>query len=1031
MNLAEVSIKRPVFAVMMIMALMVFGAISYSKVGVDLYPEVDFPVITATIVYPGADPETMERNVADPVEEAINTLSGIKALRSKNLEGVSIISAEFELEVNGDQALQDVRDRIARLSSTLPSGAEAPIVAKLDLGAAPIITVGLAADMDIGELTELADKTVKARLQTISGVGNVDIVGGRERQIRILVDPVKLSGFGLSVDDVASGVRAQNIELPAGSLQRGGAELAVKLKGELTSAQEIGEILLSAPSGAVRVKEVAQVVDGVEPAKSASFLDGKPAVTLVVSKQSGSNTVEVAHQVKSSLDDLKHELEGRGVLLTVPTDNSVYIEHSIHEVQFDLLFGAALAVIVIMLFLLDLRATAISAIAIPTSVVATFAFIKVMDFTFNNMTMLALSLAIGILVDDAIVVIENIHRHLQMGKTAMQAATDATGEIFLPVLAMTSTIIAVFLPVAVMKGIVGRFFLQFGLTVSFAVAVSMLVSFTLTPMLSSRLLRHTESRGRIAGFIERNLNKLDRGYGRIISWSLSHRAATLGLTFLALIFSGVMVSRVPMEFIPDEDRAMYTIRLETPAGTPLEATAAATEGVAKDLRDNAPEVATTLSTIGGGTEGQANIGEVLVNLTGAKTRKVHQRDLMAWVRERYSQLADGSTLTVSAQSGPGGGAPIQYSLRGQNLDDLVSAAQALKAELEKTPGFVDVGISYQAAKPELNLIVDRERASALGVPVSAVATTIRSLLAGDKISEFKQGGEAYDIVVRLPEQEEARIETLSALKVRSMSGELVDLSNVVRSERGLGPTRIEREARQRQVTVSAALEGILLGDASKILLEKVAPITPSGVSGKFAGNSQLMAESMGYMLEALMIAVLLVYMILAAQFNSFIHPITIMVSMPLSVIGAFGALYIAGMSLSIFAMIGVIMLMGLVTKNAILLVDFAEQLRAEGMQVREALVKAGILRLRPILMTALSMVFGMLPVALALSEGGESRAPMAVCVIGGLITSTVLTLVVVPVIYTLMDALTNNRVTRYLSSKIFSAGAAHPEGTAA
>ncbi|MCA9639505.1 MAG: efflux RND transporter permease subunit [Polyangiaceae bacterium] len=1023
MNLAEVSIRRPVFAAMLIMALMVFGLISYNKVGVDLYPEVDFPVITVTVVYPGADPETMERNVADKIEESVNTLGGIRSLKSTNLEGVTIVSAEFELEKNGDQALQDVRDKVSRLANELPSGAKSPIVEKFDIGAAPIITMAMAADMPVGKLTDIADNTVKARLQRINGVGSVDIVGGRERQVQILVDPVKLAGLGMTVEDVANAVKAQNIEVPAGSFSKGGAELSVKTKGELNTPQQVADILLVGTGDAnLRIRDIAKVVDGVEKATSSSYLDGKPAVSLVVSKQSGSNTVAVAHDVKGAIDELKADLKKQGIELTVPTDNSVYIEHSINDVKFDLFLGALLAVLIILVFLLDWRATLISAIAIPSSVVATFAFIKVMNFTFNNMTMLALSLAIGILVDDAIVVIENIHRHLVMGKKPLQAAKDATSEIFLAVLAMTSTIIAVFFPVAVMKGIVGRFFLQFGLTVSFAVAVSMLVSFTLTPMLSSRFLKegHGEHRWAIPRAIDNALKWLDRVYGKVIAWSLSHRVITLGLTTVALIFSGFLVTKVPAEFVPAEDRSMFTVKVEAPPGTPLESTTKAVEAVAKDLREHGPGVISTLTTVGGGAQGQINVGEIQVNMTGAKGRKFHQLDLMAWVRERYQNVGDGTKLTVLSISGPGGGqAPVQYAIRGNNLDELVATAEKLKEELAKTKGFVDVAVSYQSGKPELNLEVDRERASALNVPVASVATTIRAFLAGDAVSEMKQGGEAYDIVVKLPTDQETRIEDLSSLKVRSTTGQLVDLSNLVKSERALGPTKIEREARQRQVIVSASLEGLAQGEATKIVNEKADAILPATVHGAMTGNSQMMVESFGYMLEALAIAVILVYMILAAQFDSFIHPITIMVSLPLSVIGAFGGLFISGMTLSIFAMIGVIMLMGLVTKNAILVVDFTEQLRKEGKPMREALIEAGVLRLRPILMTGFAMVFGMLPVALALGEGGEARAPMAVCVIGGLITSTVLTLVVVPVIYTIMEAITHNRFTRFLEGIVF------------
>ncbi len=1032
MNIADLSIKRPVVAAMLIAAVMVFGLISYPKVGVDLYPEVDFPVVTVTVAYPGADPETMERNVAEPVEDAVSTMGGIRSLKSINADGVTQVITEFDLEVSADDAVQDIRDRISRIASRLPEGAEAPIVDKFDIGAMPIMTLALAGELPRRELTQIADKLVKTRVQQISGVGGVDIVGGRDRQIQVLIDPARLAGVGLTVDDVANAIRSQNVEVPAGRFNNGTRELSVKTKGELSTASEIGDIALASASVPnLRVTDVAEVVDGTEEARSASFLNGSPAISLVIRKQSGSNTVAVADHVRAVVEELRAETEKRGVTLTIPSDNSVYIARSIHDVQFDLVFGGLLAVLVIFIFLMNWRATLISAVAIPTSVVATFAFISVMDFTFNNMTMLALSLAIGILVDDAIVVIENIHRHLERGKTALAAASDATREIFLAVVAMTSTIIAVFVPVAVMKGIVGRFFLEFGLTVSFAVAMSMLVSFTLTPMLASRLLqRDVESRGWFAQRLDHALDWLGRKYGGVIGWSLSHRGATLGVASVALIASAGMVTQVKTEFTPTEDRAAFSVDIELPPGSTLDQTTHAAETVASDLRSHLPGVETTLTAIGGGAQGQAERASIQVGLVSAKKRKSSQQALMSWVRSRYSAL-EGAKLSVGEASASGGSAaPVQLNIRGNDIDELVVAAEALRAELTKIEGFVDVELSFEGGKPELALDVDRESAASLNVPVSAIGNTVRALLAGDPVSEIKDGGDAYDIVVRLSDVERKRITTLSDLKVRAASGELVDLANVVRVHHGSGPSQIDREARQRQVTVSANLDGLALGEASQHVEKAAAATVPKHLTIGFGGSTQIMEESFGYMIEALLLAIVLVYMILAAQFNSFIQPITIMISLPLSVIGAFGALYLTGMTLSIFSMIGVIMLMGLVTKNAILLVDFTNQLRESGASVRDALIEAGTLRLRPILMTALSMIFGMLPVALAVSEGGEARAPMAVCVIGGLITSTLLTLVVVPVVYTLVESLGDNRLTRWAQQHVLAKTDAAPGSVA-
>ncbi|HEY5957215.1 MAG TPA: efflux RND transporter permease subunit [Polyangiaceae bacterium] len=1028
MNLADVSIRRPVFATMLIAAFMVFGLLSYPKVGVDLNPDIDFPYVTVTVVYPGTDPGTMEREVAEKLEESVNTLGGIRALRSYNLESTTQLVIEFELEVNGDKAVQDVRDKVSRILRDLPPQADPPIIEKFDIGAAPIMYLALSGNIEARKLTRIADKTVKERLQRIRGVGSVDVIGGRDREIQVYIDPDKLNGLGLSTQDLAQTIAAQNIEVPAGSFESGTRELTVKTKGQLVTAEDVANIVLptrtldNRSSPVVRVSDVARVIDGTKEARSGSTFDGKPAIALAITKQSGANTVAIADAVRREVADLTPLVAQQGAGLTIATDSSTYIARSIHDVQFDLAFGAVLAVVVIFFFLVNARATFISALAIPTSVIATFAFVYWMKFTFNNMTMLALSLAIGVLVDDAIVVMENIHRHLEEGKSAVKAAGDATSEIFLAVLSMTSSILAVFVPVAVMKGIVGRFFLQFGLTVAFAVAMSMLVSFTLTPMMSSKLLSAHKGESLLARAVDAIMSFFERVYSKIIQWALSHRAITLLFAGLLLVGSGFLVTKVPVEFLPSEDRSQFQVTVELPTGTSLEASTKYIETIADDIRKNGPGVSHTLLTVGGGKQGQINKGDIQVNMVPVHERKVRQGQLMAWLRQRYSKMAP-ATITVS-EIGMGGGPsqPIQLLLQGDDLDELARVSGEVVEELKKLPGFVDVDTSYRGGKPEVAIHIDRERASALGVPVASIAQALRMFMAGDAVSELKEGTDAYDIIVQLPKDERSRVETLSSMRVRSSRGELVDLANLVTVTRETGPNRIERIDRQRQVTVLANLDKLPLGTA-RVQAEAIAKkVVPAGMHYRFEGMGRIMTESFGYMMEALFLAVVLVYMILAAQFNSFIQPVTIMLSLPLSVIGAFGALYLSGLTLSIYSMIGIIMLMGLVTKNAILLVDFANQARDQGQTVHDALVQAGVLRLRPILMTTVAMVFGMLPVALALGEGGEARAPMAVCVIGGLITSTLLTLVVVPVVYTLFQSMVDSRLMQWLGRKLFSTG---------
>jgi HAE1 family hydrophobic/amphiphilic exporter-1 len=963
-------------------------------------------------------------------------MSGIKVLKSISLESVAQVLIQFELEVNVDTAVQDVRDRVSGALNKLPTGIDPPVVQKFDVGAAPVLSVALSGNLPVRELTRLADDVVKVRVQRSTGVGAVDLVGGREREIHVLVDPARLAGHGLTVQDLSNSLQAQNLELPAGRIEEGQREYAVKTKGEVRSTQEIADILVSGVGGArIRVGDVAVVEDGTEEARSHSSMNGVAAVALVIRKQSGSNTVEVAHQVHKELEALKPVMEKAGAHISVPTDNAPYIEHSINDVKFDLWFGAVLAVVVILFFLHDVRATLISALAIPTSVIATLAFMQVMGFTFNNMTMLALSLSIGILVDDAIVVIENIHRHLEMGKPPLQAAAEATSEIGLAVLATTFCIVAVFLPVAVMKGIIGRFFFQFGLTVSVAVLVSLLVSFTLTPMMSSRLLRHSGHDRRpnfVVRIVEGFLGAIDRGYRVLLTGALRHRFITILVAMLSLAGSFVLVSRVKTEFTPPEDRAQFAVTVELPTGTSLATTTEYIEGVAADLRKNAPGASGAFVTIGGGAQGQVQIGQIQLLLVPRHERKFTQEQVMAWVRDRYSTTKQ-AIITANPISPIGGDSgfkqqPVQFNIRGTDIAELEKAAKDMLAELAKVKGLVDLDTSYRGGKPELAFEIDRDRAAELGVPASAIATTLRALIAGDKVTELKEGLELYDVTVQLSAAEKRGIASLDNMAVRASTGQLVPLSNVVRVLHSEGPAQIDRQARQRQITIFAGLQGMPLGEGIKEVDKVAAKVVPQQLTTDYAGMGEIMGESFGYMGIALALGIVIVYMILGAQFDSMLHPLTIMLSLPLSVVGAFGALYLSGMTLNIFSMIGFIMLMGLVTKNAILLVDYANLLREQGKPIIEALITAGATRLRPILMTTFAMIFGMLPVALALGEGGEARAPMAITVIGGLITSTLLTLVVVPVVYTFMERITQSGLMRWIGRKMTGESATAREG---
>jgi HAE1 family hydrophobic/amphiphilic exporter-1 len=923
------------------------------------------------------------------------------------MENVGIVIIQFELERKADQAVQDVRDKVSGILRDLPADLDPPVVEKFDVNAQPIIDLAVSGPLTPREVTRIADKLVKQKLQVLPGVGQVTLVGGQDREIQVWIDPARLASHYLSVSDVMQALAIQNIEIPGGRLDIGADEFVVKTRGQVHDAAELGDVIITSALGApVRIRDIARVEDGAEERRSHSALNGVSAVALRILKQSGANTVEVAALVKAEVERIRGQLPA-GVTIAMPRDNSVFIENAIGDVRFDLIFGAALAIFIVFVFLRDWRATFISALALPTSVIATFGFMKALDFTFNQLTMLALSLSVGILIDDAIVVIEAIHRHMVAGKKPMQAAKDATEEIGLAVMATTASILAVFIPVATMKGIIGRFFYQFGVTVAFAVAVSLFVAFTLTPMLSARLLTpHAHSKWVVARWLERTLDAVDRRYHGILAWALRHRALTMGIAVATLVATLGLAGLMKSEFFTQMDQSKFQISVELPTGRGLDATTNYVEALAKQVRE-IPGIKETFATVGGGAQGEVNKGLILVNLVPKHQRAFTQADAMIYVRKMVADWT-GAKLAVEESNDMGGGmraAAIQYNIRGSDLEEIHQAADALMARMQEIPGFVDIDSTYRGGKPEVAVKIDRDRAADLGVPVGMIAMALRTFFAGDKATDLTTDGDRIDVRVRLDAPYRAQPEDILGLGVRSTNGNLVQMASLVTVEPGSGPAMIERQDRQRQVTVLANLDGLVLGEAMLKVEAIAGEVVPATMTQDWAGFGQIMRESFGYMIPALIMAVILVYLILAAQFESFLHPFTIMLSLPFSFVGAFIALLIADKTLSVITFIGFILLMGLVTKNAILLVDFANQQKEKGLSTDAALLKAGPIRLRPILMTTAAMIFGMMPVAAALSEGSEQRAPMGVAVIGGLITSTLLTLVVVPVAYSLLDQL--------------------------
>jgi hydrophobic/amphiphilic exporter-1 (mainly G- bacteria), HAE1 family len=1010
--LSDLSIRRPVFTVIMMAMLLIFGLISYPALGVDLMPKIEAPYVTIKVLYQGADPDVVETRVLQPIEDAVSTISGVKRITSSGVESFGMVIIEFELEVSADRAAQDVRDKVAKVQNDLPSDAEAPVVEKLDIGAAPVVTLVLTgpANESMSRATWVADKRARAQIQRINGVASVDIIGKQEREIHLVADPDKLRTFGLTLPDIQQAVSYGNLDVPGGRVTTQDAELLIKTHGEAASLKQLEELVIASPGGVpIRISDVAKVLDSTEEVRTLASFNGKQALTLLVRKQSDANTVAVSDAVMKAVKAQTIQLPP-GYRLDIAQDASTFTRHAIEDVLFDLMFGAALAVAVIALFLRNLRATFISALALPTSVIATFAFMRAMHFTTNVLTMLALSLSIGMLIDDAIVVIENIHRHLEMGKTPKQAASDGAKEIGLAVLATTLSIVAVFVPVALMKGIVGRFFFEFGMTVTFAVLVSLFVSFTLTPMASSVLLKpHSENA--LSRAIGKVLSALDRGYRTMVGWVLSHRAVTVLAGVCALVAAVFLARRLPSEFMSANDQGEIDVVFTMPEGTSLDATYRRGEEIRKVAASSVREFKYALVLVGTGMRQKVNEGKVFVKLSGSKERTRTQNDIIGDLRVVMEKQFPGADIGINAGSivGNAGGdmmaKPLQIQLRGDNSEQLRKSANKLKGELSKRAGIVDLTISDRGSRPQFGFSIDRDKVAGAGLMPAQVALAVRTAINGTEVSQFRDGGDRYKVVLMAPDRFRSDRKAVLTLPLRGPAGNVVEVGELLRTVPEQAPAQIDREDRIRQVTVSANLKGIALGPAQTIVQQAAKATIPAEVALKFVGQGQIMAESFANMLAALLLAIVIIYMVLAAQFESFMHPLTIMVSLPLSLVGALGALLLAGQTLSIMSFIGIIMLMGLVTKNAILLVDNANQRRAEGKTVRESMIEAGAARLRPILMTTGAMIFGMLPVALGLGEGSEMRMSMGTTVIGGLITSTMLTLLVVPAIYSSIEGL--------------------------
>lgn len=1021
MWLADTSIKRPVFATMVILALVVLGIVSYPRLGVDLFPKVDFPIVSIYTVLPGASPEIMDVDVTDKVEEAVGTINGVKSITSTSSEGTSTVIVEFYLERNIDIAVQDVREKISTIRSKLPTDVKEPVIQKVDPDANAVLWIALYGERSPRDLSTYADEVLKEKLQKVSGVGAVQMPGLRLRQVRLWLDREKMIAHGITAQDITRLLQRENVELPSGRIESATREYSIKVKGELRSVEAFGNLVVGYHKGAaVRLSSIARVEDGMEEKRSIARFNGRNAVGIGIQKQSGTNTVEVVDRVKKELASIRGSLPA-GMNLDIAFDQSSFIKRSIREVQGHLVIGGFFAVLAVLLFLKSLRITLISALAIPTSIIATFTVMNMFDFTFNNMTMLGLSLCIGILIDDAIIVIENIHRHIRLGRSPMDAASFATAEIGLAVMATTMAIVAIFLPVAFMKGIVGRFFLQFALTVVFAVLMSLFVSFTLTPMLASRylhphsaqadesrhlaaLMRHPRIT-RIGDRLECWYQQSEQWYRNLLQYAMTHRRKvviiSVGIFFLSMLLTLVLGK----EFHPQEDQSRFIVRLEAPVDYSVDE-ADHLFRKAETLLRQMPETRTVLHAQG--LSGQINKAQMFVGIAQKSERTRSQQTIMQELRRSLTTIA-GLKTTIEDISLIGGGVrnvPVQYAVRGNDLSAIQGYMRQIIRDYAKLPGIVDIDTSLETGKPELRVYIDRDKAADLGVETATIGEAINFLIGGEvEVTKFKDEsrGRRYDVRARLNPEDRRDPSDLGRLYVRAKDGRLVEISNVIDIREGGGPSTIQRVDRQRAIMLFANLEGKPLGQAMDELNAIAAKILPEGYSGVYKGAAEIMGETFYYLIFALVLGVVLAYMILAAQFESFIHPITVLISMPFSFVGAFGALLLTGQTLNLFSFIGLILLMGLVKKNAILLVDYTNTLRARGIPRREAILEAGPVRLKPILMTTFAMILGMLPIAVGLGEGAETRAPMAIATIGGLISSLFLTLLVVPVVYDLFD----------------------------
>jgi multidrug efflux pump len=1010
MKLSDLSIRRPVLASMVSLALVLFGAIGYTRLAVREFPDVDPPIVSVSTELPGANPQVVESAVTDILEEELSTVEGLRTLTSSSAEGFSNITLEFNLERGVEAAAPDVRDKVARVRGRLPEEVREPVVAKQEADAQPFFWLALSADnYDLLQLSDIGDRLVKSRLQTLPGVGQARIFGERRFSMRVWLSASELSARGLTVQDVQRAIRSRNVEVPAGRIESDRREFTVRSLGELKTPAEFSELVVSSDSGVlVKLKDLGRVELGAEDERSALRFNGTSAVAIGVIRQSKANIIQVADAITRELPRIQESLPP-GIKLSVAFDESIFVSRSIREAEETLLIAAGLVVIIIFLFLRNLRATIIPGLAIPTSIVATFAIMYFLGFSINNFTLLALTLAIGIVVDDAIIVLENAYRHQEeLGESPAEAATNGTREIGFAVVATTISLVAVFTPLAFLKGSTGRLFNEFGIAVAGSVVISGFVALTLTPMLCARILRVPPRHGALYRALENGFNALARGYGRTLRAAVRHRYAVVGLVLLLTLGAAVVFRTLKREFVPPEDKGWFFSIIIAPEGSSL----AYTDGYqrqAEAVLDKTKDVASYFSVVNIG-DGVSR-GMIFTNLVDFHQRTRPIEDIIGEVQGGYFAIP-GVFAFANNPPAFGFGSPVQFVLQNSDFDLLVKGNDTLLARARQVKGLLNVDSDLRVNKPELTVNFDRDRAEDLGVPVGDVATTLQVLLGGSRTSTFTRNNKQYDVIVQLDPRARATPSDMTGLYVRGRAGDLIKLEALANVKEGVGPRELNHFNRVRSSTLTASLApGFTLGEALDSLTRIANEVLPKGSSTALAGESRELEESGSSLYFAFVLALLVVFMVLASQFESLIHPFTVLLAVPLAVTGALFTLKLAGATLNLYSQIGMILLIGLVTKNSILLVEYINQLKERGLSTVDAALESGRIRLRPILMTSVATIMGATPIAFGLGAGSISRRPLGYAIVGGVLFSTLLTLYVVPAVYVIFDGL-RSRVTR-------------------